>query len=100
MAEFQTEVSEELLKLIKGTLRVTHSALDADIKDTIKDGMVEVQSKVGPINFDGESSTSIKAVALLKIYCFYSHNNMSQDFSEDAKKDILALQMHIIQYGR
>lgn len=100
MAGFQTDVSDELLKLIKGTLRVTHSALDDDIKDTIKEGMVEVQSKVGPINFDGESATSIKAVGLLKTYCFYSHNNMAQDFSKDLESDILALQIHIIQYGR
>lgn len=100
MAEFQTEVSNELLKLIKGTLRVTHNSLDDDIKGIITDGMVEIQSKVGPLNFDNETATSIKAVSLLKIYCFYSYNNMAQDFSTDTEKDILALQIHIIQYGR
>lgn len=100
MSDMNLEVTEELERTIKGVLRVTHDSLDSEITDIIKAGLAEIQSKVGPVSFDGDTVTSIKALNLLKVYCFYSWNDMAQEFSSDNERDIIALQMHILQYGK
>lgn len=100
MSDMTLEVTPDLKKYIKKALRVTHDSLDDDIEEIILGGLADIQSSVGPISFAGDSISSQKALNLLKTYCFYSWNDMSHEFSKDSERDILSLQMCILQYGR
>ena len=94
MAEYDLTVTDDLLKNIKKTLRITTKVYDDDIKETIQEGMAEIQTIVGLLDFSNDNDlVSIKAYSLLKTYCFYSWHDMKPVFKNDNKNDLLELQM-------
>lgn len=94
--EVTLEVSDELLKSIKETLRVTHSNLDDHLRESTIDGMAELQSLCGPLPFDGTTILGRKSIRLLKEYCLYSWNDLLSIFQKDHISDIISLQLYAV----
>lgn len=82
-------VSAELLKIVKTHLRVAHSQLDAEIEETIKEGMAVIEAMCGSTDF----SVSLLGRKLLKNYCRYEWNGIGNAFETNFRADILRLQI-------
>lgn len=80
---------DELLKLVKDSLRITYSHLDDDIKRLIEEGKEVISLTCGNTNFD-QNGIERK---LLVAYCRYSWNNVPQLFENDYRADLLKLQL-------
>lgn len=86
-------VTEAIKNSIKQTLRITTTVFDDDVNEIILEGMADIQADVGPLSFSETTIVSLKAMSLLKVYCFYSWNNMKHDFKDDNQRDIISLQI-------
>lgn len=95
------EKYDDLFKMIKKKLRVSFSEFDEDIKESIIEGIAEIEDKTGELDFlDSKKLSSIKGRKILKLYCQYSWNNTLQYFWEDHRADVISLQIRAAQERR
>lgn len=86
-------VSDELLAEVKNQLMITFAERDLMLKNSIKSGMAFVIDKVGPIDFNEQTVTGLKAKELLLNFCRYDWDGYRQAFEADYRSDILSLQI-------
>ena len=86
-------VTDELLESLKSELQITFSERDESLKKSLKRGMAFITSRVGDVEFNGDSEVSLLANDLLINYCRYDWDGYRQVFAGDYKSDILNLQV-------
>lgn len=82
-------LEEELLTLVKDSLRITYSYLDGSLKELIAEGMEVINETCGKSDFT-HSGIERK---LLKAYCRYAFNDVPDLFEVNCQRDLLKLQI-------
>lgn len=89
-------MSEELLRKIKDAIDITFDddGQDRKVYGFIEDGIVILRSLIGANDSDEIDWTLPgRERMLLKNYCLYAINNMTEDFENSYQKDIMAARM-------
>ena len=86
-------ISDKILKSVKQSLQITWDEEDEDLRDSILQGMAFIESKAGPLDFDGQSGASRQGLRLWREYMRYDWNGYGSTFAKDYQMDILNLQL-------
>ena len=80
---------DQLLKSVKADLRITYEYLDEHLMELIEEGKSVINETCGKSDYS-ERGLEQK---LLKAYCRYAFNNVSQLFEDNYRHDLLKLQI-------
>ncbi|MGM8215172.1 phage gp6-like head-tail connector protein [Bacillaceae bacterium W0354] len=89
-------ITDEILKEFKERMHISHSSEDSNLKQLLSSSFVDIKSKCGVFDLEGDKDTDLRGKELVFERARYAYNDALEYFNDNFLSDINSLALSLL----